>query len=131
MDGYDQADQQTSMMTNPDQGQSIKEAIDLRLRGTASEVGGRKTGEDKGRFEVRQRLAAWLITEENRQDGHDNTETCQRQAIKTNPVSVDVRIRVASDSAFFLIIIGVSYANDIGLAYVRERMRRLENGNER
>ena len=45
-----------------DQGQPIKEAMESGLRGAAGKIGGRKTAEDKPRLEVRQRLAAYLIT---------------------------------------------------------------------
>ncbi len=105
-----------------DQGQPIKEAMESSLRGAAGKIGGRKIAEDKPRFEVRQRLAAYLITEENRQYSENNTETCQGQAIQANPVAVDTSVRIAGmriNTVFSLMAIGLSHACDIGFPDMR------------
>jgi hypothetical protein len=117
-----------------DQGQLIKEARESSLRGAAGKIGGRKIAEDKPRSEVRQRLAAYLITEENRQYNENNTETCQGQAIQANPVAVDTGARTAGmgiNTVFPLMAIGLRNADNISFADVRERMRRLQDRNER
>lgn len=59
-----------------DGGQLIKKAMELRLRGPAGEIERGKIEEDKSRFEIRQGLMAYSITEENRQDGENNAEAC-------------------------------------------------------
>ncbi len=80
--------------------------------GPAGEIRGRETGEDRRRYQIRRRLAPHLIKKENGQNGNSNTESCQRQAVKTDLVSVEAA--VGMEPAPFLITIGINVADEIG-----------------
>jgi hypothetical protein len=99
------------------------------LRWPAGEIRERETLEDRPRYQIRQRLAPPLVKEENRQDGNSNTEPCQRQAVKADLVSVDTTVGI--ESAPFLSIIGISAADEIGVADVSESMGRLKDRDDR
>ncbi|WP_156304386.1 hypothetical protein [Nitrosospira briensis] len=99
------------------------------MRGPAGEIRGRETEEDRRRYQIRRRLAPHLIKKENGQNGNSNTESCQRQAVKTYLVSVEAA--VGMESALFLTTIGINVADEIGVADVSEGMRRLKNRDKR
>src|SRR5687768_17316478 len=117
--GWAPIDRSASSDDGYDQGQPIKEAMESSLRGTTGKIGGRKIAEDKLRFEVRQRLAAYLITKENRQYSENNTETCQGQAVQADPVAVDTSVGIGMriNTIFFLMAIGLSHADGIGIGF--------------
>ncbi|SHL78911.1 hypothetical protein SAMN05216428_10658 [Nitrosospira sp. Nsp11] len=101
----------------------------LSLRWPAGEIRERETLEDRPRYQVRQRLAPPLVKEENGQDGNSNTEPCQRQAVKTDLVSVDTIVGI--ELALFLPIIGISVADVIGVTDVSKGMGRLKDRDDR
>ena len=115
-------------MTSTVQGQLLKRGK-LRLRGPADEIRGREMEEDRRRYQIRRRLAPHLIKKENGQDGNSNTEPCQRQAVKTDLISVEVAVGI--EPALFLTTIGINVADEIGVADVSEGMRRLKDRDER
>ena len=112
-------------MTNPGQGRLVKETRGLRLRGRAREIGRRKTAEDLPGLCMRQRTPHCLIKKENCQDGEDNAECCQRQAVKANSVNVGIGF------ACRLTVVGLSRADRIDVCDVCKRMRRLKDRDER
>jgi hypothetical protein len=99
------------------------------LRWPAGEIRAREILEDRLRYPIRQRLAPPLVKEENGQDGNSNTEPCQRQAVKTDLVSVDTIVGI--ESALFLPIIGISVVDEIGVADVSKGMGRLKDRDDR
>lgn len=115
-------------MTSAVQDQLLKEGK-LRWRGSAYEIRGRETGEDRPRYEICWRLAPPLIKEENGQYGNSNTEPCERQAVKTDLVSVNTIVGI--EPALFLLMIGISVVDEIGVADVSKGMGRLKDRDDR
>ncbi len=99
------------------------------MRGSADEIRGRETEEGRPRYRIRRRPAPPLVKEENGQDGNSNTEPCQRQAVKTDLVSVGTIVGI--ELALFLPIIGISVADEIGVTDVSKGMGRLKDRDDR
>ena len=92
---------------------------ELRQRGSAREVRGRKIAQDGAVFQRGWPLPQHPGNKEKCQEGESNTECCQGQTVETGPVGIGV--------TFILRAVSRGRADRVRVRKVRERMRRLQN----